>query len=122
MKENDKLPEPIITPTTKARQGHDQDISMTELREQRILKKKQIEKLEEYGLKLFEAGSQKAHSQDLILVDTKYEFGLYNDKIVLIDEIHTPDSSRYFYKDTYEAIQSKDQKQRQLSKELFVSG
>lgn len=118
LKENDKLPEPIITPTTKAREGHDQDISMVELREQRVLKKKQIEKLEEYGLKLFEAGSQKADTQNLILVDTKYEFGLYNDKVVLIDEIHTPDSSRYFYKDSYEEIQSKDQKQRQLSKEF----
>ncbi|MFT5512956.1 MAG: phosphoribosylaminoimidazole-succinocarboxamide synthase, partial [Bacteroidia bacterium] len=118
LKENDKLPEPIITPTTKERVGHDQDISMVALHEQRILRKKQIEKLEHYGLALFEAGSQKADSQDLILVDTKYEFGVYNDKIVLIDEIHTPDSSRYFYKDTYAAIQSKDQKQRQLSKEF----
>ncbi len=118
LKENDKLPHPIITPTTKERDGHDQDISMKELNERRVLKKRQIEKLEHYGLALFDAGTKKADSQDLILVDTKYEFGLYNDKIVLIDEIHTPDSSRYFYKDSYEAIQSKDQKQRQLSKEF----
>lgn len=118
LKENDKLPQPIITPTTKAKAGHDEDISFTELNKQKVLKKRQIEKLEHYGLSLFEAGSKKADSQGLILVDTKYEFGLHNDKIVLIDEIHTPDSSRYFYKDTYEEIQSKDQKQRQLSKEF----
>ncbi len=118
LKENDRLPEPIITPTTKAKTGHDEDISFEELRSQKILKKKQIETLESYAHKLFQAGSEKASSQDLILVDTKYEFGTCDDKIILIDEIHTPDSSRYFYKDTYEAIQSKDQKQRQLSKEF----
>ncbi len=118
LKENDRLPHPIITPTTKARIGHDQDISFTELHSQKILKKKQIEKLEEYGLKLFDAGTKKADSRDLILVDTKYEFGIHDDKILLIDELHTPDSSRYFYRDTYDEIQSKDQKQRQLSKEF----
>lgn len=118
LKENDKLPSPIITPTTKAKSGHDEDISFVELRERKILKKKQIETLENYGHKLFEAGSQMADSRDLILVDTKYEFGVHDNKIILIDEIHTPDSSRYFYKNTYDEIQSKDQKQRQLSKEF----
>ncbi|MBO6518157.1 MAG: phosphoribosylaminoimidazolesuccinocarboxamide synthase [Bacteroidia bacterium] len=118
LKENDRLPTPIITPTTKAKTGHDEDISFAELHANKILKKRQIEKLEHYGLKLFEAGSQKADSRDLILVDTKYEFGIHNDEIILIDEIHTPDSSRYFYQDTYNEIQAKDQKQRQLSKEF----
>lgn len=118
LKENDKLPHPIITPTTKAKVGHDADISMAELHEQKVLKKKQIEKVEAYSLALFEAGSVKADSRNLILVDTKYEFGTREDKIFLIDEIHTPDSSRYFYKDTYEEIQRKDQQQRQLSKEF----
>lgn len=118
LKENDKLPQPIITPTTKAKEGHDEDISFTELNNQKLLTKRQIEKLESYAMKLFAAGSAKADQQGLILVDTKYEFGTYEGKIRLIDEIHTPDSSRYFYADTYEAIQSKDQKQRQLSKEF----
>jgi phosphoribosylaminoimidazole-succinocarboxamide synthase len=118
LKENDKLPTPIITPTTKAKTGHDEDISFVELNARKLLKKRQIEKLEHYGLALFEAGSKKADEQNLILVDTKYEFGIYEDKIILIDEIHTPDSSRYFYKETYEEIQAKDQKQRQLSKEF----
>lgn len=118
LKENDRLPQPIITPTTKAHTGHDEDISFTELNERKVLKKRQIEKLEHYSLALFEAGTRKAEDQNLILVDTKYEFGLHEGKIILIDEIHTPDSSRYFYKDTYEEIQAKDQKQRQLSKEF----
>ncbi len=118
LKENDKLPNPIITPTTKAKTGHDEDISFAELNSRKILKKKEIEKLEHYGLALFEAGSTKADEQGLILVDTKYEFGIHENKIILIDEIHTPDSSRYFYRDTYDEIQSKDQKQRQLSKEF----
>ena len=112
------LPQPIITPTTKAKTGHDTDISFAELNEQRVLKKKQIDKLVKYAHALFEAGSKKAEERNLILVDTKYEFGIRDDKIMLIDEIHTPDSSRYFYKDTYEEIQSKDQQQRQLSKEF----
>jgi phosphoribosylaminoimidazole-succinocarboxamide synthase len=118
LKENDKLPEPIITPTTKAKNGHDKDISFDQLYEQKILKKKQIEKLVKYSLEIFEHGSKHADSRDLIMVDTKYEFGERDGKVFLIDEIHTPDSSRYFYKDTYEEIQAKDQKQRQLSKEF----
>lgn len=118
LKENDKLPEPIITPTTKAEAGHDLDISLEELYEQKVLKKREIEKLCKYSLDLFKAGSDFAESRGLILVDTKYEFGTLDGQIYLIDEIHTPDSSRYFYSDTYEEIQKKDQKQRQLSKEF----
>lgn len=118
LRENDRLPYPIITPTTKAKTGHDADITFEELREQKILKKKQIEELEAYSLALFAAGSDKADSRNLILVDTKYEFGVRNGQILLIDEIHTPDSSRYFYKEFYEEIQKKDQQQKQLSKEF----
>lgn len=118
LKENDSLPLPILTPTTKAKNGHDIDISKEDLLAQKILKKKDLEKLEHYTRLLFKAGSEHAANQNLILVDTKYEFGTYNNEIMLIDEIHTPDSSRYFYRDTYEAIQSKDQQQRQLSKEF----
>lgn len=118
LKENDRLPMPILTPTTKAKSGHDIDISKDELINQKILKKKDLEKLEHYAQTLYKAGTEHAASQNLILVDTKYEFGTRDGNIMLIDEIHTPDSSRYFYADTYEAIQSKDQQQRQLSKEF----
>jgi phosphoribosylaminoimidazole-succinocarboxamide synthase len=118
LKQNDPLPEPIITPTTKASEGHDSDISLEELRSQKILTKKEIDKLVSYTKKLFEFGSKHAESCGLILVDTKYEFGRCDGKIMLIDEIHTPDSSRYFYRDTYEEIQKKGEKQRQLSKEF----
>ncbi|MBI1305651.1 MAG: phosphoribosylaminoimidazolesuccinocarboxamide synthase [Bacteroidetes bacterium] len=118
LKENDRLPKPIITPTTKAKSGHDTDISFAELYDQKVLKKRQIDQLVQYAHSLFEAGSNKAESRNLILVDTKYEFGIRNENITLIDEIHTPDSSRYFYRDTYEEIQNKDQQQRQLSKEF----
>lgn len=118
LKENDRLPHPILTPTTKSKDGHDQDISLEEIINQKLLKKKQIEQIEAYALSLFDFGQKRAESRNLILVDTKYEFGEYNNEIRLIDEIHTPDSSRYFYKDTYESIQSKDQQQRQLSKEF----
>jgi phosphoribosylaminoimidazole-succinocarboxamide synthase len=118
LKENDRLPTPILTPTTKAKSGHDIDISKDELINQKILKKKDLEKLEHYAQTLFKAGTEHAATQNLILVDTKYEFGTRDGNIMLIDEIHTPDSSRYFYADTYEAIQSKDQQQRQLSKEF----
>jgi phosphoribosylaminoimidazole-succinocarboxamide synthase len=118
LRENDPLPMPILTPTTKAKSGHDMDISKADLIKEKILKKKDLEILEHYAQTLFKAGSEHAASQNLILVDTKYEFGILNDKIMLIDEIHTPDSSRYFYKDTYDEIQSKDQQQRQLSKEF----
>ena len=118
LKENDRLPAPILTPTTKAKSGHDIDISKEDLIQQKILKKKDLETLEHYSLTLFKAGTEHALSQNLILVDTKYEFGTRDGKIMLIDEIHTPDSSRYFYNGTYEEIQSKNQQQRQLSKEF----
>jgi len=118
LRENDPLPTPILTPTTKAKNGHDIDISKDELIKQKILKKRDLEQLEHYSKLLFKAGSDHAETQNLILVDTKYEFGVKDQKIMLIDEIHTPDSSRYFYKDTYEEIQGKDQQQRQLSKEF----
>jgi phosphoribosylaminoimidazole-succinocarboxamide synthase len=118
LKENDPLPKPILTPTTKSKNGHDIDISKEELIKQKILKKKDLEQLEHYSQLLFKAGTDHALQQNLILVDTKYEFGVNDGKIMLIDEIHTPDSSRYFYKDTYEEIQNKDQQQRQLSKEF----
>lgn len=118
LRENDKLPSPILTPTTKAAEGHDLDISMEEIINQKIIKKKDLEKLESYALALYNHGVEHAKKRGLILVDTKYEFGKKNDQIMLIDEIHTPDSSRYFYADTYEEIQAKDQKQRQLSKEF----
>jgi phosphoribosylaminoimidazole-succinocarboxamide synthase len=118
LKENDVLPTPIITPTTKIKDGHDLDISLQDIRDQKILKKKQLEQIEQYALSLFNYGQQHAESRNLLLVDTKYEFGELDGKIMLIDEIHTPDSSRYFYKNTYESIQSKDQQQRQLSKEF----
>jgi phosphoribosylaminoimidazole-succinocarboxamide synthase len=118
LKENDKLPSPILTPSTKAESGHDLDITKEEILAQRLIKKKDLDKLEKYALKLFEYGSNHAEEQGLILVDTKYEFGKKDDQIMLIDEIHTPDSSRYFYKDGYEEIQKKDQQQKQLSKEF----
>jgi len=118
LKENDPLPSPILTPTTKSKDGHDEDISKDELIKQKILKKKDMEQLEHYSQLLFKSGTEHAESQNLILVDTKYEFGVLNDKIMLIDEIHTPDSSRYFYKETYQEIQNNDQQQRQLSKEF----
>lgn len=121
LKENDLLPQPIITPTTKAREGHDEDISLEEIVKQKILKKKQLDEMVNSALRLFDYGSKRAESRGLLLVDTKYEFGRCkhdDDKIMLIDEIHTPDSSRYFYADTYEEIQSRDQQQRQLSKEF----
>ena len=118
LKQNDKLPQPILTPTTKAQEGHDMDISVEEIISQRLIRKKEMQQLEKYSLELFDFGSKHAEKQNLLLVDTKYEFGKLNDEIYLIDEIHTPDSSRYFYADTYEEIQAKDQDQRQLSKEF----
>ena len=121
LKENDKFPTPIITPTTKADKGfHDQDISPKSIIERNILTKEDYDFLHQKSLKLFERGSELANKNGLILVDTKYEFGYDNfGNIVLIDEIHTPDSSRYFYKDTYEELQLSGKKQRQLSKEFF---
>tara|TARA_E500000178_G_C17026479_1_gene758254 strand:+ start:612 stop:1565 length:954 start_codon:yes stop_codon:yes gene_type:complete len=118
LKENDPLPRPILTPSTKADTGHDMDISFEEIIKQKMLKKKQLEKLEAISQDLFAFGTEHAKSKKLILVDTKYEFGINNDEIYLIDEIHTPDSSRYFYLDSYEEIQGKDQQQKQLSKEF----
>lgn len=121
LKENDKFPTPIITPTTKADKGfHDQDISPKSIIERNILTKEDYDFLHQISLELFERGSELANKNGLILVDTKYEFGYDNfGNIVLIDEIHTPDSSRYFYKDTYEELQLSGKKQRQLSKEFF---
>lgn len=118
MKENDRFPEPIITPTIKASVGHDEDISREAIIAQGIVSESDYLILEKYTRDLFQFGSEYAKKQGLILVDTKYEFGHLNGQIMLMDEIHTPDSSRYFYADTYEAIQTKDQQQRQLSKEF----
>tara|TARA_Y100000768_G_scaffold387874_1_gene380785 strand:- start:5143 stop:5976 length:834 start_codon:yes stop_codon:yes gene_type:complete len=118
MKEHDKFPEPIITPTTKAKVGHDEDISREDIISRGIVAESDYIKLEDYTSKLFNLGTQYAKSKNLILVDTKYEFGKNNKKIFLVDEIHTPDSSRYFYKDTYQDLQNNNQNQRQLSKEF----
>jgi len=118
MKEHDKCPTPIITPTTKAQVGHDEDISKEEIINSGLVLKSEYEKLEEYTYKIFERGSKYAKSKNLLLVDTKYEFGKFNGEIILIDEIHTPDSSRYFYADTYEKLQNSDKNQKQLSKEF----
>lgn len=119
LKENDKFPEPIITPATKASDGHDEDISAAEIVDRKILSKEEYEKLEKYTRALFRMGTEYADSMGLILVDTKYEFGYYDNKIYLMDEIHTPDSSRYFYKNTYAGLQSRGEKQKQLSKEFI---
>ncbi|MAZ27067.1 MAG: phosphoribosylaminoimidazolesuccinocarboxamide synthase [Cytophagaceae bacterium] len=120
MIENDKFPEPIITPATKAEMGdHDEDISKEDILKRGIVSKEDYEVLEDYTLKLFERGTQIAAGRGLILVDTKYEFGKTAEgKIVLIDEIHTPDSSRYFYADGYAERQKKGEPQKQLSKEF----
>ncbi|WP_372920164.1 phosphoribosylaminoimidazolesuccinocarboxamide synthase [Salegentibacter sp.] len=120
MKENDRFPEPIITPATKAEQGdHDEDISKEEILNRGIVSAKDYVVLEDYTRKLFQRGTEIAAERGLILVDTKYEFGKTSEgKIVLIDEIHTPDSSRYFYADTYEELQEKGEPQKQLSKEF----
>ena len=118
MKENDKFPEPIITPATKADEGHDEDISREAILSNNIVPKAIYEKLEMYTRQLFARGTEMAAAQGLILVDTKYEFGLSDGKIILIDEIHTPDSSRYFYADGYAARQAKGVTQKQLSKEF----
>ena len=119
MKENDKFPEPLITPTTKAAVGHDEDISREEILLQGIVEESDYIQLENYTRALFERGSQVAAARGLILVDTKYEFGKDSEGIItLIDEIHTPDSSRYFYKDGYQQKQNNGEKQKQLSKEF----
>lgn len=118
LKENDKLPSPILTPTTKAHQGHDEDISREEILSKGIVAEEKYVQLEKYSLALFQRGTEIAATQGLILVDTKYEFGENKDIIYLIDEIHTPDSSRYFYNDIYLENQAKDLPQKQLSKEF----
>ncbi|MGC8824672.1 MAG: phosphoribosylaminoimidazolesuccinocarboxamide synthase [Bacteroidales bacterium] len=118
MVENQKFPQPIITPTTKAAEGHDLDISREEIIAQGIVSDKDYRKIEEYTLELFRRGTEIATQHGLILVDTKYEFGKIGDQIVLIDEIHTPDSSRYFYAQGYEERLAKGEPQRQLSKEF----
>ncbi len=118
MKENDKFSEPIITPTTKASVGHDEDISKEALLKQGIVSKEDYAQLEKYTHALFARGTEMATQMGLILVDTKYEFGKKDGKIYLIDEIHTPDSSRYFYKEGYEDRQRKGEAQKQLSKEF----
>jgi phosphoribosylaminoimidazole-succinocarboxamide synthase len=118
LKENDFFQEPIITPSTKAAEGHDEDISKEEIIGRNIVSETDYEQLEKYTLQLFARGKELAAKRGLILVDTKYEFGKLGDEIILIDEIHTPDSSRYFYADGFEERQSKGEKQKQLSKEF----
>ena len=118
MKENDKFPEPIITPTTKASVGHDEDISREEILKQGIVSEADYVQLEKYTRAVFKRGTELAEKMGLILVDTKYEFGKKDGKIYLIDEIHTPDSSRYFYKEGYAERQAKGEPQKQLSKEF----
>lgn len=118
LKENDKLPQPIITPTTKATFGHDEDISRDEILNQGIVTESDYIKLEQYTQQLYQRGTEMAAERGLILVDTKYEFGKAEGLIYLIDEIHTPDSSRYFYKDSYLKLQENGENQKQLSKEF----
>ncbi len=118
LKENDRFPDPIITPTTKASEGHDMDISEPEIIRQGIISQKDWDQLEKYTRALFERGTKMAADRGLILVDTKYEFGKVEDQIILIDEIHTPDSSRYFYLEGYDTRQINGDPQPQLSKEF----
>lgn len=118
MKENQKFPTPIITPTTKADAGHDENISKEEIISQGLVSKEDYELMEKYTYALFQRGTEMAAEKGLILVDTKYEFGKKDDKVYLIDEIHTPDSSRYFYAEGYEDKFAKGEPQRQLSKEF----
>lgn len=118
LKENDKLPEPIITPATKAEEGHDEDISEADILARGIVSEKVWNTLEEYTRALFAKGTEMARARGLILVDTKYEFGIYHDEVILIDEIHTPDSSRYFYLEGFDERQAKGEAQQHLSKEF----
>lgn len=118
MRENEKFPQPIITPTTKADEGHDEDISKADIIARGIVSKEDYEQLEKYTLALYQRGCEMAAEKGLILVDTKYEFGKKDGKIILIDEIHTPDSSRYFYAEGYEERLARGEEQRQLSKEF----
>lgn len=118
LRENEKLPHPILTPTTKADAGHDENISHDEIISRGIVSPDVLAQVEDYALKIFERGSRMAAERGLILVDTKYEFGLHDGKVILIDEIHTPDSSRYFYAEGYEERFRKGEAQKQLSKEF----
>ena len=118
MRENEKFPQPIITPTTKADQGHDEDISREEILKHGIVSKEDYVKLESYTKALFDRGTEIAAERGLILVDTKYEFGKFDGEIYLIDEVHTPDSSRYFYSEPYGDLLKKNEPQKQLSKEF----
>lgn len=118
LKENDPLPQPIITPTTKAHVGHDEDISREEILRRKIVSEEEYSTLERYALALFAKGTELAAARGLILVDTKYEFGKHDGKIYLIDEVHTPDSSRYFYREGYADRQARGESQKQLSKEF----
>ena len=118
MRENERFPEPIVTPTTKADEGHDMNISREEIIAQGLVSKEDYDVIEDYTKKLFKRGQEIAAKQGLILVDTKYEFGKRDGKIYLIDEIHTPDSSRYFYADGYEEKLAAGKPQKQLSKEF----
>ena len=127
LNENDQLPEPIITPATKATSGHDEDTTYDEILKKGIVSKKRLDELYDITYKLFARGAEIAAEKGLILVDTKYEFGVKDNEVMLIDEIHTPDSSRFFYADTYNELQEKGEPQRQLSKEfvrewLMVNG
>ena len=118
MKENDKFPEPIITPATKAEEGHDEDISREDILSKGIVPELIYLQMEKYTRALFQRGTEMAAERGLILVDTKYEFGIRNGEVILIDEIHTPDSSRYFYAEGYEERQKNGEPQKQLSKEF----
>jgi len=118
LKENDFFPQPLITPSTKASEGHDEDISENEILEKGLAGKEEWEQIKNYALRLFAKGKEMALKQGLILADTKYEFGKHNGEIVLMDEIHTPDSSRYFYAEGFNERQAKGEKQKQLSKEF----
>jgi phosphoribosylaminoimidazole-succinocarboxamide synthase len=118
LKENDRFPEPIITPASKAEEGHDEDISREEIIQKDLVPEAIYLQMENYTRALFQRGTEIAAQRGLILVDTKYEFGLLNDKVILIDEIHTPDSSRYFYLEGFEERQIKGEPQKQLSKEF----
>ncbi len=119
MKEHDKFPKPLLTPATKAEEGHDEDISEADILKKGIVEESLWKQIRETAFKLFERGTEVAAQQGLILVDTKYEFGLYNGELTLIDEVHTTDSSRYFYLDGYEERQAKGEPQKQLSKEFL---
>lgn len=118
MKKHDKFPIPIITPTTKAKVGHDEDISRNEIISKGLVDERDYVKLENFTKKLYQKGTEYAKTKNLILVDTKYEFGKIRDDIYLVDEIHTPDSSRYFYADSYKDLQDQNKNQKQLSKEF----